>query len=102
MNSEGTQLCGIHVSMLPQILLPSRLPYDIEQSSLWYRAGPNCPGSVKPLDGQGGPCGAEKFYPRSPKLLVENYTCAGGDLQGQAGNSSGHRDLTGGSEASKT
>ena len=27
----------IHVSILPQSLLPSRLPHNIEQSSLWYK-----------------------------------------------------------------
>ena len=30
----------IHVSVLPQTSLPSRLPYNIEQSSLWYTVGP--------------------------------------------------------------
>ena len=30
----------IHVSILPQTLLPSRLPCNIEQSSMCYSAGP--------------------------------------------------------------
>ena len=30
----------IHVSILPQTPLPSRLPHDIEQSSLSYTVGP--------------------------------------------------------------
>ena len=29
-----------HASFLPQTPLPSRLPHDIEQSSLWWTAGP--------------------------------------------------------------
>ena len=32
----------IRVSILPQTLLPSRLPYNIEQSSLCYSVGPWC------------------------------------------------------------
>ena len=30
----------IHVSILPQTPLPSRLPHNIEQSSVYYRVGP--------------------------------------------------------------
>ena len=30
----------IHVSILLQTPLPSRLPYSIEQSSLWYTGSP--------------------------------------------------------------
>ena len=29
----------IHVSILPKTLLPSRLPHNIEQSSLYYTEG---------------------------------------------------------------
>ena len=68
----------MHVPTLPQTRLPSSLPQDIEQSSLCHRVGPNCPGSVKPLDCQGSPRGAETFYPSSPRLLVENYMCRRG------------------------
>ena len=32
----------IHVSILPQGPLPSRLPHDIEQSFMCYSAGPCC------------------------------------------------------------
>ena len=36
---RNSAIC-IHVSILPQTPLPSRLPHNIEQSSLCYRVGP--------------------------------------------------------------
>ena len=40
-NSKGTQpYIYIHVSIFPQSALPSRLPYNIEQSSMCYMVGP--------------------------------------------------------------
>ena len=40
MDSKGTQpSIYIHVSILPQITLPSSLPYNIKQSFLWYAVG---------------------------------------------------------------
>ena len=102
MNSEGTQPYSIHVSMLPQTPLPSRLPHDIEQSSLCYRVGPNCPESVKPLDCQGSPVELKNSTQVPPGFWWKTTHMQEETLQGQAGNRSGHHDLTGGSEASKT
>ena len=38
-NSEGTLVIYMHVSILPQTPLPSRLPHNLQQSSLCYTEG---------------------------------------------------------------
>ena len=37
---QGNSVIQIHVSILPQTPLPSRLPRNVEQGSLWYIVGP--------------------------------------------------------------
>ena len=41
MNSKGDSAIHIHVPILPQTPFPSRLPHNIEQSSLSYTVGPD-------------------------------------------------------------
>ena len=63
---QRDSIIHIHVSILPQIPLPSRLPHNTEQSSLCCTAGP-CWLSI--LNTAVCPCPSQTPYPLSPATI---------------------------------